>query len=234
MRRKKKGNLNEALSFYAKAEALGESTPQLLNDIGILYEQVGFSKKAEHHYLKAIEQDQYYLPAYMNLAYFYKKIGKMDQAAVYFQKRYELAEEEDSWTEKAKEELLQIKPEYQQRVTSMEAKRLSREMVRKTQEDLAKRVDESNKIYQKGVEFFRAGQYKNAIIEFNQALKVTPKNPKVIKARNKTISTFVRKRVQKRKQRAIEMINTGSYASAMDEVKKILTIMEKKPNLISE
>ncbi len=228
-----KGNYNAALSFYTKAEALGEMSPTLLNDMGVLYEQIGFMKKAEHHYLDSIKQDKNYLPAYMNLAYLYKNSGDMDKAAQYFQRRFELAGSEDSWANKAKDELLAIRPEYKNRIVSMETNRLNQELEDRIQKELSHRVNRSHQFYEKGAEFFDSGEYKKAIMEFNQALKVTPENSKVVQSRKKAIVALVRKRIKRRKDRAIEMINAGNYDSAQREIQKILTIIQNKPKLIS-
>ena len=55
----------------------------LLNDMGVLYEEIDFYNRAENHYLKAIQLDNKYLPPYINLAYLYQRLGRAEKAAQY-------------------------------------------------------------------------------------------------------------------------------------------------------
>src|SRR3989338_7492967 len=71
-----KGNLNEALANYTKATSMGIENQVIYNDMGVLYENIDMTSRAEHYYLSAIKLDSGYLPAYNNLAYFYQKHGK--------------------------------------------------------------------------------------------------------------------------------------------------------------
>ena len=79
-----KGNINEALAYYTKAATLGVENPALFNDMGVLYEGIDLNSRAKQYYLKAIQSDANYLPAYINLAYLYQRLGRKEKAALYF------------------------------------------------------------------------------------------------------------------------------------------------------
>src|SRR3989338_9111911 len=68
-----KGNLSEALSYYTKAIELGLNNAVVLNDMGVLYEDINLNARAQEYYLKAIQSDRHYLPPYFNLAYLYQR-----------------------------------------------------------------------------------------------------------------------------------------------------------------
>jgi Flp pilus assembly protein TadD len=92
-----KGNLEQALTYYSKALTLGLHDPQVFNDLGILYEQLGAEDRAVEHYQEAIRIDPNYLPAYTNLGYFYLNKGDTAEAATYLRKRLDKAPANDPW-----------------------------------------------------------------------------------------------------------------------------------------
>src|SRR3989338_10037908 len=103
--------------------------------MGVLYEKINMLPRAEKYYLKAIDLDSNYLPAYINLAYLYQRLGKMEKAAEYFKLRYELGNSEEPWAQKAKEELIRINPEYADWVNALEAGELNKKLVAKSREE---------------------------------------------------------------------------------------------------
>ncbi|MCA9408197.1 MAG: tetratricopeptide repeat protein, partial [Candidatus Omnitrophica bacterium] len=208
-----KGNLNDALTNYNKAISLGFESPELFNDMGILYEQIDLRTKDEENYLRAIQINKNFLPAYMNLAYFYKKLGMKEKAFKFFKLRFELAELDDPWANKAKEELLTIRPEYQAWAVHLEADRLNQLMTKKAHEDFLENIKKSNAYYQSGSVLFDEGKFNLAIGEFDRALHISPGNPKVIKARDKALKALAKKNVKDISAQAIHMINAGDTKS---------------------
>jgi Flp pilus assembly protein TadD len=104
----RKGDLEQALSFYQKAAALDPSYPVVLNDLGIIYETKGDIERAKECFEKAIALDQYYLSPYTNLALLCEKERNLKGAYFYWKKRAELGLSGDFWTEKAKQRLEDI------------------------------------------------------------------------------------------------------------------------------
>lgn len=218
-----KGNLFEALESYTKAIELGLESAVVLNDIGILYEQLGVQAQAERYYLSAVKLDEQYLPAYINLAYLYQKNGHVDRAAKYFKLRYELAGPNDPWAERAKEELLKISPEFKKELLSFEAERLSQEMVEQAHEEFYERILRANEHHKKGEEFLRSHQYRKAFIEFDYALTLTPKNPKVVKSIAEGYA-----------QKGDDLLKNKRYNEAIKTFEKALEFAEEDPTIIGQ
>ena len=227
------GNLNEALTYYSKALSLGAETPEVLNDVAIIYEKIDLKRRAESLYLQAIRTDPSYLPAYLNLAYLYKSIGALDKAAYYFRMRYELAQENDSWANTAKEELIKINPEYSQWILHNESLRLEQEVIEQSQREFYENVLKSQEHYARGNSHFDNNDYEQALNEFNMALQLTPGQPKLLEARKKVILELTKNEVKKHTDEAIKMLNSGDAVSAQQEIKKILTKLPEQPAMIS-
>jgi len=228
-----KGNLNEALGFYTKAVSLGVENAVLFNDMGVLYEEVDLNAKAEQYYLKAISKDKHYLPPYINVAYLYQRLGSKKRAAKYFKLRYELGDPNDPWVQKAKEELIKINPEYQQWTQSLEAETLNKQLAAKSRDEFYQRVQRSQEYYERGKKLFEDDQYNEAIKEYDSALRLTPKNPKIKDARNKVVLEIAKENVRELSQQAIERLETGDTVSARHDIQKILTTIPSEPILIS-
>jgi len=103
------GNLEAAMSLYQKAIQLDPSYSVAYNDLGIMYEANGLIDRAEEAYLKSIKIDPNYLSAYTNLALLYENKRDLNKAAFYWQKRAELGSPDDSWVQKAKQRLEDIR-----------------------------------------------------------------------------------------------------------------------------
>jgi len=228
-----KGNLNEALGFYTKAITLGLENAVLLNDMGVLYEEVDLNSKAEYHYLKAISIDRHYLPPYINLAYLYQRLGRKEAAAIYFKKRYELGDPRDPWAQKAKEELLKISPEYRPWVHALEAESLNKQLIAKSRDEFYQRVQRSQEYYERGKKLFDDDKFKEAMKEYDSALRLTPKNPKVTDARNAVVLEMAKESIREQSKQAIIRLETGDTVSARHEIQKILTTIPSEPILIS-
>lgn len=228
-----KGNLNEALGYYTKAVELGLENTVLFNDMGVLYEEVDLNAKAEHYYLKAIASDKHYLPPYINLAYLYQRLGRKKRAAKYFKLRYELGDPNDPWAQKSKEELIKIRPEYRRWAQSLEADSLNKQLAAKFRAEFYQRVQRSQEYYKRGKKLFEDDKYKEAMKEYNLALRLTPENPKIKDARNKVVLELAKESVREQSKQAIERLETGDTVSARHEIQKILTTIPSEPILIS-
>ena len=229
-----KGNLEEALTFYTKAASLGspsESVP-ILNDMGVIYEELGLLDKAEENYRAVLEANDHYLPAMTNLAYLYKKRGDLEKAAHYFQRRVELGEDTDIWTKKAKEELSVIGqniPRVKKWLRRQEAMELTDELTRKSQENFADNIVRSNNYYKTGEALVRKEKYDQALEEFTKALSLTPNNPKIIRARDEARLKLIKQETKQYTDSALKMLELGDTVSAKIEFQKILTLIPDEP-----
>jgi tetratricopeptide (TPR) repeat protein len=218
-----KGNLQEALAYFYKALELGDNADAvLLNDMGVLSEQLGFPGKAEPYYKRAIEADELYLPAYSNLAYLYKSAGYTEKAFEYFKRRYELSDLGDPWGEKAKEEMVNIHPEYLKWAVNREAEILNNKIVAEAQKKFYEDVKRAQEHAKKGRKYLSSGMFEDALNEFDKGLQLTPDAPALVQARKETIAAIRESEVQKRRRRAVQMLNAGDYISANKEMKAIL------------
>ncbi|MGA2774555.1 MAG: tetratricopeptide repeat protein [Candidatus Omnitrophota bacterium] len=95
------GDINTAMKYYQKAIELDSYYAAPYNDLGVLYEAGGSIDRAEQSYLKAIEINPDYLSAYTNLALFYENKRDLNKAGYYWQKRAQLGQPDDFWTQKA-------------------------------------------------------------------------------------------------------------------------------------
>lgn len=227
----KRGNLNNALTFYTKAVELGLENAVVYNDLGVLYEQFNIRSKAEEFYLKAIELDPKYLPPYANLGYFYKNQRDVKSAEKYFIKRYDLSEPGDPWADKVKEELLKINPKYNEWITYREAAKMSRDIEEQAQKEFIEKVSRSNEFFKNGERLYKEQYYKEAIEEFDKALQETPNSPKILAARDQAKLDSAKQEIETQSEQAIKMINRGDYDSASSELKDILATIENKPIL---
>ncbi len=95
------GNLAEAMSLYQKAITIDPGYAVAYNDLGVIYEAMGFPERAEESYLKSLKIDPAYPSVYTNLAFFYENQRDLDKAAFYWGKRAQIGSADDPWTQKA-------------------------------------------------------------------------------------------------------------------------------------
>lgn len=229
-----KGNFNMALSYYGKAMRIDPNNPVFLNDMGVLYEQINLRAKAEQYYLQAIQADKSYLPAYTNLAYMYKYNGYMEKAAQYFRLRVELSDSSDAWAKKAREELLQIYPEYKEEMMALEIQQLNDELAVKAQKEFSKRIERAAEHQNQGERYFVNGEYKLALSEFNRALGLTPQNPQVIHSRNRVLYALAKTDVKDHYDEALKLLDQGDFHSAEGAIQSALDVISSGPRLVSE
>ena len=175
------GALGQALFFYERAEALSPDDAVLLNDKGLLLEQLGRLKDAEDCYLKALAVNFKCLPATSNLAYLYKGQGKYDLAAEYFSKRVQYGLARDPWTLEAQMELERIgdhSPLLRRKKIARERGVLENEMALRVPVPVAisaqehvRRVSAIMK-YDRGVDLFAARRYDAAQEELEACLRL--------------------------------------------------------------
>lgn len=231
-----KGDLKEALSYYVKASSMGLADPSIFNDMGVIYEQLGMQDKAEECYLQALDVDSHYLPTYTNLAYFYEKQGKTKEAIEYLKKRIEWGDSKDPWTAKAKQGLAELgkkDPSVRKWLTQFEAAELSRELTRKSQEEFYNRVVDAEQYYQSGKKLAKEKKYENAIEEYDRALFLTPKNPKIVDARNEARIAYAQKKVKEHADLAVKMLESGDTFSAKLEIRRMLANIPDEPIIVS-
>lgn len=101
LERQRLGDIDEAYKLYLKAKELDPAFAPIYNDLGIIYEMKGMTRKAEAHYKKALQISPRLVSAYSNLALLYEHRRELKKAAQYWKMRKALGEESDPWALKA-------------------------------------------------------------------------------------------------------------------------------------
>jgi tetratricopeptide (TPR) repeat protein len=228
-----KGNYKEALNFYLKAASFGPENPVLYNDIGLSYEQIGSPDQAEQYYLRILKIDSNYLPAYSNLAYLYLSQNQTEKAKEFFLERLKRAPANDPWKEKIRQELYRVDPGLKAAAIKEEmeetARRLAWQADQKAQQEFVLAVERAQKHYMRGESYRAQKKYSQAISEFDQALKVTPENPKLVKAKEQAQYEERIDEVNQRINAATAQLKTGEVDRAKNEFQQILAIIPKEP-----
>lgn len=228
------GNFESAFSYYNSALEYNYKNAEVLNDLGILHEEAGFDLEAEKYYLSAIRWDPDYLSPYMNLAFYYQRIGDIDSASYYFRERLERSRVEDEWALRARNELLKIEPEYKPFVKAVERRWKEYGVVEKSLTDFDKVVEEAQNSYNKGVLFFKKGEYEKAVIKFNEALKWTPNHPKYLKARQLATQMVTENDVRKYSAKALDRIREGDLEAARGMLNQMVEVIPQAEYSVSE
>lgn len=230
-----KGNFNTALSLYSKSLSIKPNQPQVLNDIGVVYEQLDQLGRAEDKYLEAIRADKRYLPAYLNLAYLYQKKGDLVKSIEYFRKRIELGKPNEFWTQKAKEDLAKLTlglptgreqlKQVKNKALKLQADKLAQELAAKTQREWEQKTKLAQEYSQRGQKLVAEKKYKKAIEAFDKALELSPENKEIVRVRENAVEELNREKIRSHIAHAIELLDLGENASAKEEFRKILTII---------
>ena len=232
-----KGNYQDALNLYLKALTLEPENSELYNDIGIVYEQLGYPSRAEQYYLRILKNDRDYLPAYSNLAYLYLGQNQIEKAQQFFLERLNRAPENDPWRVKIRKELYRIDPSFKKTAIDRELEgmslQLAQEADRKAKEEFTVAVERAEMHFNRGQQFLMAKNYVQAVCEFDHALRLTPDNPKVLKAKQRAQYEERIDEVKQRISTATERLNTGEVDSAKEEFQHILSIIPDDASALS-
>lgn len=89
---RKEKKLNKALKFYKKANnlSIGKKDKELILDIALLYDELGFREMAKKKYKEAIEIDENFENAYYGLAVVYDEEEDYKRARKYYKKAIEI------------------------------------------------------------------------------------------------------------------------------------------------
>lgn len=102
------GEIHDAIAKYQKALLLDPRYATAYNDLGISYEALGQLPEAKQAYLQCLDIDPHYVSAYANLAMLHERQGDFGTALVYWQRRAEMGNRKDPWTNKANERIAEL------------------------------------------------------------------------------------------------------------------------------
>ncbi len=177
------GNYKKALYFYQSALAILPENAEICNDVGLMQEFIDQNSEAEASYLKAIQLDPRYLPAYNNLGTLYSKQGKYVLAVQYLQERVNKGRADDVWTLIAQEELMKaykhvplagaarIRDQAEEFSSSIVA---AKNKMRRTAE--RNQALDFETAHQKGQEMLEVGNFDEAIDLLGTAVVINPRS----------------------------------------------------------
>lgn len=218
---------SKALGFYYKAAALDPKDASYWNDIGLVYEMMGERLSAEKAYLTALGVDPNYLAPYANLGHLYHRQQNTVKAVDYFQKRLDLGDPSDPWTQKARKDLEDIysaSPLYRERFMNAETKRLNLQASQQTRENFKNQMRIASSEYERGIALLEEQRPKEALKALTASLSFAPQNPKTIKARDRALRMVRAQRIADRVQKAMHLINEGNEQAAKQQFTDILAI----------
>lgn len=219
------GDFNRALTFYSKAETLGYQDAWMCNNIGVIYEQLGSPERAELEYLKALEINPEYLPAYTNLAFLYNENGDTARAIAYFRARIERAPADDEWVPLLVQELNAIDPTYRKTLVQESLEETGQRLYQLAQEELSLSVARADSHYRYAKQLVEQNKFDEAVIQIDKALGLTPNNPKLKAMRDQIKTDQCLYAAKERAARAMEFLDSGDMDSARQEFQSILTIL---------
>jgi tetratricopeptide (TPR) repeat protein len=227
-----KGDYRNALSSYYKATQIDPDNADFLNDIGLTYEKLGQQRDAERSYLRAIKVDPQYLPPYTNLGLLYKRKQDLAKAVQYLQKRIDLGNPADPWTQKTREELEKLydsAPHFKEKFIKAQAKRMNLQVSESARQNFKNQMVVANAEYERGLQLLQRGKTVESIRAFNASLAFAPENPKVLKARDEAYRQYRKQEVIDRTEEALQMLDEGKEQAAKKQFNEILTIIPNQP-----
>lgn len=227
------GDVDSALSYYQKAIYIDPLYAPAYNDLGVLNEAKGNLDLAEQNYLRAIELDSYYLASYYNLASLYEKKGQPVRALYYWKQRIEKGLRGELWTEKARENLLNLAkkyPDVRNEIIRMEAAELDQEVLAIKQSEFENRITLSRQHFAAGKKYIEEKEFRKAIEEFDSALRLTPDSPEIFIAREEAIKALAADKMNEHFEMSQKFYELGDYAAARAEVKRALTLIPEVSN----
>lgn len=90
-------NYADAVSAFQIAASIEPSDPRPLYNIGLAYQRVGWASDAFESYKKALQRDEYYLPAMRGLARSAEMLGTGDRTLLETIKQAQLRERDEQW-----------------------------------------------------------------------------------------------------------------------------------------
>lgn len=228
-----RGDVQTAITFYKKAVSLVPDYAAAHNDLGVLYESMGELDRAEESYLKAVSLDEYYLASYSNLAYLYEKQGKLKKAAYYWRKRVELGDPDDPWTKKAElnfESLLDMSKELRDMFIDIEVEKLNKEIEQQRLTAFNIRSIEAGQHFNQGKKYFEEQLFREARIEFEKALSLTPNDPAILEYYRKAKEKETKEELELHLKQGINYYDAGDTNRAREELKDALSVIPDNSN----
>ncbi len=220
-----KNDLRSALVYYQKTIALKPHYAEAHNDLGIIYEKMGWLNRARQAYSTAIRIRPDFMPAYTNLAALYERKGDIESAIFYYKARFALGNPRDPWTQKAWDKLLIHAPDEVKRVIYKTEKipvhKLLSEVLDEMKIHERKMEEIAERRSQKANELFTAGKLPEAINEIEMARKFAPQDLEINMLERKIKLPVIKEYLAK----ALDYFQRGWYNQSRKRFDDILTLI---------
>ena len=201
LRLQKDGDYEGALNFLQKSIEMDPGYASAHNDIGIIYESLGFPEQAEASYLEAARLSPELPGPYSNLALFYESQNRQKEAIDYWVKRAKTGAEDDPWKKRAQDrfnELIALHPEIQDKYIAEESRLLLDAVA---EEKRLKKIEEEKKsqeLYLSARKLYKNADYQKALEDLDKSLALDPANAEKLKFKDEVKALMEKKERQKR------------------------------------
>ena len=200
LRLQKDGDYEGALNFLQKSIEMDPGYASAHNDIGIIYESLGFPEQAEASYLEAARLSPELPGPYSNLALFYESQNRQKEAIDYWVKRAKTGAEDDPWKKRAQDrfnELIALHPEIQDKYIAEESRLLIDAVA---EEKRLKKIEEEKKsqeLYLSARKLYKNADYQKALEDLDKSLALDPANAEKLKFKDEVKALMEKKERQK-------------------------------------
>lgn len=207
LRLQKDGDYEGALNLLQKSIEIDPGYASAHNDIGIIYESLGFSEQAEASYLEAAKLSPELPGPYSNLALFYESQDRQEEAIDYWLKRAYVGSADDPWKKRAQDrfnELIAQNPQIQEKYVAEESRLLIDAVA---EEKRVKKIEEekqSQELYLSSRKHYKNADYLKAIEDLDRSLGLDPDNAEKLKFKDEVKTVMERKEAREKAEREKE------------------------------
>ena len=204
LRLQKDGDYEGALNLLQKSIEIDPGYASAHNDIGIIYESLGFPEQAEASYLEAARLSPELPGPYSNLALLYESQNRQEEAIDYWVKRSNTGSEDDPWKKRAQDrfnELIGDHPEIQDKYIAEESRLLIDAVAGEKRLKKMEEEKQSQELYLSSRKHYKNADYLKTVEELDKSLALDPANAEKLKFKDEVKSVMEKKEKRERAER---------------------------------
>ena len=197
----KDGDYEGALNLLQKSIETDPGYASAHNDIGIIYESLGFLEQAEASYLEAARLSPELPGPYSNLALFYESQNRQEEAIGSWSKRAQVGSDDDPWKKRAQDRFNQLiaeHPEIQDKYVAEESRRLIDAVAEEKRQKKIEEEKESREFYLSSRKHYKNADYLKAMEALDKSLAMDPANSEKLKFKDEVKLAIEKKESVKR------------------------------------
>lgn len=207
LRLQKDGDYDGALNLLQKSIETDPGYSSAYNDIGIIYESLGFTEQAEASYLEASRLSPELPGPYSNLALFYEGQNRQEEAIDYWLKRSKTGAEDDPWKKRAQDrfnELMDQNSQLQEKYVAEESRLLIESIAEEKRLKKAEEEKQSQGLYLSARSHYKNADYAKAIEDLDGALALEPDNAEKLKFKDEVKAIMEKKEAREKAEKEKE------------------------------